>query len=281
MGRLDPLVKWSGSKRSQAAAILASVKGSYNTYYEPFCGGCSVLFYILNNCPDKFKYYVCSDLNAPLIELYRLVKQSPDDIRRSYRHLWTDLNADDDLERKKAYFADVRASFNERHDPRFLFFIMRTTTNGMPRYNAQGEFNNSFHVTRNGMHPDTMDRIIGEWSSKLNEFNVYFNHGTYLGVKPGPNDFMYLDPPYAHTKGMYYGSIDCDALYSYLRELPCDYCMSFDGEVEGEDYTVHVPEDIYGERLLIDSGGSSFRRIIGNGKIVHVKESLYCRFSRQ
>ena len=73
MGRLDPLVKWSGSKRSQAAAILASVKGSYNTYYEPFCGGCSVLFYILNNCPDKFKHYVCSDLNAPLIELYRLV----------------------------------------------------------------------------------------------------------------------------------------------------------------------------------------------------------------
>lgn len=120
-GRLDPLVKWSGSKRSQAAAILASVKGSYNTYYEPFCGGCSVLFYILNNCPGKFKYYVCSDLNAPLIELYRLVKHSPDDIRRSYRHLWAELNADDNLERKKAYFADGLSKAYRTNDNQFGF----------------------------------------------------------------------------------------------------------------------------------------------------------------
>ena len=45
---LDPLVKWSGSKRSQAKAIVEEMfrkRSSYETYIEPFCGGCSVLYY--------------------------------------------------------------------------------------------------------------------------------------------------------------------------------------------------------------------------------------------
>lgn len=279
---LDPLVKWSGSKRSQAKAIVEEMfrkRSSYDTYIEPFCGGCSVLYYILNNCPDRFKAYLCNDLNQPLIYLYKMVKRDPEDVATCYGRLWRQLNIDNDLERKKVYFTQVRSIFNENHDPRLLFFIMRTTTNGMPRYSRNGDFNNSFHVTRNGMNPERMREIIMEWSRLLNKYNVNFVSGSYNRVSPGVGDLMYLDPPYAHTKGMYYGAIDCEALYGYLRRIPCDYCMSFDGEVDGEDYSVHVPEDIYTRRTLLNSGGSSFRRIIGNGKIVNVKESLYCRLS--
>ena len=278
---LEPLVKWSGSKRSQAKDIVSAIPHSYETYYEAFCGGCSVLYYILNNCPDKFNRYVCNDLNGPLIGLYNKVKSNPDEVSDVYHYHWGSLNIDDDLERKKRYFSEIRALFNATQDPLLLFFIMRTTTNGMPRYNDAGEFNNSFHVTRNGIVPDTMERIIHEWSSKLNEYEVEFRNGSYAELSPTIGDLMYLDPPYAHTKGMYFGSIDCKALYSYLRELPCDYCMSFDGEVEGEDYSVEVPRDIYGKHILLDNGISSFRRTIGNGSIVNIKESLYCRFAKR
>lgn len=281
MGKLEPLVKWSGSKRSQAKSIVDRItreRRHYGTYIEPFCGGCSVLYYILNTCPGYFDAFLCNDINAPLVHIYTAVKRDPASLASTYRTLWKELNKDDNIERKKSFFADVRDGFNKNHRPELLFFIMRTTTNGMPRYNRNGDFNNSFHVTRNGMHPDRMSAVIDAWSELLNRYNVNFSTGSYNRVQPGPTDLMYLDPPYAHTKGMYYGSIDCDALYSYLRRIPCDYCMSFDGEVDGEDYFVCVPDDIYTERYLLDSGVSSFRRIIGNGKIVNVKESLYCRF---
>lgn len=36
---IKPVIKWSGSKRSQAAEILKYVPDSYGTYYEPFIGG--------------------------------------------------------------------------------------------------------------------------------------------------------------------------------------------------------------------------------------------------
>ena len=50
-------IKWSGSKRSQAPEIAKYITKNYDTYYELFCGGCSMLFYLLENryYADKFK----------------------------------------------------------------------------------------------------------------------------------------------------------------------------------------------------------------------------------
>lgn len=39
----EPVIKWSGSKRTQAGDILAWFPKEIDTYYEPFCGGASVL----------------------------------------------------------------------------------------------------------------------------------------------------------------------------------------------------------------------------------------------
>lgn len=44
----EPAIKWSGSKRSQAEEILKRFPRQINTYYEPFCGGCSILRRLLD-----------------------------------------------------------------------------------------------------------------------------------------------------------------------------------------------------------------------------------------
>ena len=47
---MQPVIKWSGSKRSQAQNIVSYIPDKkYETYYEPFCGGCAILAYILEN----------------------------------------------------------------------------------------------------------------------------------------------------------------------------------------------------------------------------------------
>ena len=44
----EPVIKWSGSKRSQAKQIVSCMPKEIDTYYEPFVGGGAVLFDILN-----------------------------------------------------------------------------------------------------------------------------------------------------------------------------------------------------------------------------------------
>ena len=154
-------------------------------------------------------------------------------------------------------------------------FIMRTTTNGMPRYNKEGNFNNSFHVTRNGIKPEQLRKVIESWSKILNENNVEFRVEDYRNIKPKAEDFCYLDPPYANTKGMYYGGIDCEELWKWLRGLECKWLLSYDGISGTEVNTYNVPTDLYKEHKYIKSGNSSFKRVIGTSKDSIVYESLY------
>ena len=215
--KFQPVIKWSGSKRSQSEEIIKYFPKEIDTYYEPFCGGCSVLFQLLHS-DIKVKNYVCSDKNKGLIDLWNLIKVNPKLVSDSYSIMWNELNIDDNKERKKQYFYMVRERYNNTHNPTDFMFIMRTTTNGMPRYNNNGDFNNSFHVTRNGILPNKLEKIIYQWSEVLNKNNVEFINQEYNNIVTNKNDFVYLDPPYANTKGMYYVTIDYNILWDWLKQ---------------------------------------------------------------
>jgi len=272
----QPAVKWSGSKRSQAFSIIKYFPEKMGTYYEPFCGGCSVLRALLSS-DIRPKHYICSDLNGDLINLWNEIKENPQEAILYYASLWRELNKDSDIDRKRNFFESVRERLNREHNPLDFLFIMRTTTNGMPRYNQRGEFNNSFHITRNGIEPSRLEPIIKEWSFYLNKSDVQFVCQTYEDVEPLENDFVYADPPYANTKGMYFGNFNIQKFFEWLGKIPCKYIFSFDGRVKDTDQTYDVPENLYSQHLYLDSGNSSFRRVIGKSRDSNVFESLYIR----
>ena len=168
----QPVIKWSGSKRSQCENIIKYFPKEIDTYYEPFCGGASVCRALMESKDHKVNKFVCSDLNRDLINLWNAVKNRPKEVADYYKILWTEMNKNDDKGIKRDYFENVRERYNKERNPLDFMFIMRTTTNGMPRYNSKGEFNNSFHITRNGINPDTLEKIIFEWSDLLNKNNV-------------------------------------------------------------------------------------------------------------
>lgn len=272
----QPIIKWSGSKCSQSTEILKYFPRQIKTYYEPFCGGASMLRALLDS-NIKCERFVASDINNDLISLWNLIKSNPDMIAYKYDIYWRYLNKDNDVDRKRRYFEIIRERFNKLREPEDFFFIMRTTTNGMPRYNKNGDFNNSFHLTRNGIEPGRMESILYEWSNLLREKNVEFIHQSYDAIKPEEGDFVYLDPPYANTKGMYYGSIDNDHLFDFLRGLPCSWAMSYNGISGDTDNTFDVPSDVFDSHEYIKSGNSSFKRIKESDKDAMVYESLYLK----
>ena len=273
--KFQPVIKWSGSKRSQSEQIIFYFPKNIDTYYEPFCGGCSVLFQLLHS-DVKVKNYICSDINKDLIDLWNMIKNNYEFLINSYKNMWEELNTDENLERKKEYYYSVRERFNKFRQPEDFLFISRTTTNGLIRYNQKGEFNNSFHITRKGINPETLNKIIKQWSDKLNEYNVQFIHSDYNEIQTQENDFIYLDPPYAGTKGIYYGTIDYEKLWEWLRQQNCRYILSFDGTCGKEDRTYEVPNDLYNNHVYLENGNSSFKKLRYE-KIEKVKESLYLK----
>ena len=274
----QPIIKWSGSKRSQCQEILKHFPTTFDTYYEPFVGGGSMFRCLLDNKSQfRFKRIVCSDLNGDLISLWNCIKNNPKELSENYARLWHELNSDSDKGYQRDYFNKIRERLNRLHDPMDFMFIMRTTTNGMPRYNSNGDFNNSFHITRSGINPATLDKIIGEWSGLLNDNNVTFKVADFKTITPNANDFVYLDPPYANTKGMYFGNFDTRSLYDWLALLECPYVMSYDGTSGDVDNTADVPNNLYDEHLYIKSGNSSFKRVVGKSNDSMVYESLYVK----
>ena len=273
----EPVIKWSGSKRSQAEEIIKYFPKEIDTYYEPFIGGGSMMRTLIDDNSIKIKSIICSDINADLINLWNCVKNDFEGVYFHYKSLWNELNKDDNKERKKAFFNEIRARYNAERNPLDFMFIMRTTTNGMPRYNKDGEFNNSFHITRDGIIPDKLYKILEEWSYKLNKKNVKFIVSDYKDITPQENDFIYMGPPYANTKGMYFGGIDNEKLFDYIRNLKCKFALSFDGKSGNVDNTYNVPEDIYDKHIYIKSGNSSFKRVIGKSNNSIVYESLYLK----
>lgn len=272
----EPAIKWSGSKRFQAKEIITHFPDKMDTYYEPFCGGCSVLRRLIDS-DILVKRYVCSDINEDLINFWNMLKNDYKCLVIGYREHWEKLNRVDDKALKRKYFEIVRSEYNKSHSVQDFLFIMRTTTNGMPRYNSKGEFNNSFHITRNGINPDTLEKILSEWSYVLNQVDVQFVCQDYKKIYTKKSDVLYLDPPYAHTKGMYYGGIELNSFFEWLREQESFYILSFDGKSGEIDNTYSVPDDLYSQHLYLKNSNSSFKRVIGNSNDSIVYESLYVK----
>lgn len=106
---------------------------------------------------------------------------------------------------------------------------------------------------------------------------LFFKCISYDEIKPNENDFIYLDPPYANTKGMYYDGFDKNGLFEYIGGLKCKWALSYDGISGKEDSTYQIPSKLYSKHVYIKSRNSSFKRIVESDNKAVVYESLYLK----
>lgn len=263
---IQPVIKWSGSKRSQAYRIAEFAPESYGEYYEPFVGGGSVM-YAMNP-----KHGICADKCEPLIGIWKLIQANPTRLADYYEDKWNQLQ-----EKGQEVYYQTRSDFNLYHKPEDLLFITRTCTNGLIRFNRDGEFNTSFHITRPGISPDKLRDILFDWNHRIQ--NIKFVSGDYFDTTANASegDFVYIDPPYFHTKGQYYGGIDFSRFLEYLEKLnrlEVKYILSYDGVQGSSSNIVNIPKKLYKRHEMIYSGNSAFKRVIDKTN-VDVYESLY------
>ncbi len=263
-----PVIKWSGSKRLQADKIV-SYFPAFDVYYEPFLGGGSVLS---EANPRKA---ICGDICEPLVEFWKLLQTDARSLIANYAENWYRLQKEG-----YTYYYAVRERFNAKPNPNDLLFLSRTCVNGLIRFNKKGKFNNSLHHTRRGIHPARMTIIILDWAARVKDYEFVSGDYREISKTVSERDFVYLDPPYFNTKGRYYGRIDFKEFLEYLHLLnrrSIKYALSFDGTRGDWQYLADIPSELYKHHFLIDSGNSTFRKVIDR-KVEGVKESLYINY---
>lgn len=266
---MNPVIKWSGSKRTQSEIIKTYLPNMFDTYYEPFIGGGSMLYAI--NPSKSF----CGDICAPLIDLWNEIKNNPEKLAYEYEIRWKRLK-----DEGYTAFYEIRKDFNKDKSPYDLLFLSRTCVNGLIRFNDKGEFNNSLHHSRPGINPGSLKEIIIDWSSHIQNTTFLANDYTLTTKNAKPGDIVYLDPPYFHTKGRYFGAIDFNKFLDYLYDLNkrgVKYMLSFDGKRGDKDYTVEIPKELYKRHVFIPSGNSTFKKVIDK-ETEKVFESLYLNY---
>ena len=144
-----PFVKWAGGKTQLLGEIEKSLPDNFASiedvvYVEPFVGGGAVLFWLLQRY-SNISRAIINDINSDLINVYSVVKVSPDKLVRELQQLesaYIRLGAQE----RKDYYAEQRSLFNEKSASKevmaaLFVFLNRTCFNGLYRVNAKGAFN--------------------------------------------------------------------------------------------------------------------------------------------
>ena len=188
---VKPFVKWAGGKRQLVPTILANhLPKNYNlqTYYEPFIGGGALLFSL------QPKKAVINDSNAELINCYRIIKNSLDELiedlknHKNDEYYYYEIR---DWDREKNFKSKTEVQRASR-----IIFLNKTCYNGLFRVNSQGQFNVPFGKYKN---PNILDIAVLKAVNKyLNENQVtILNSDFQKAVKDAKRgDFIYFDPPY-------------------------------------------------------------------------------------
>lgn len=265
----EAVIKWSGSKRA-IAPLLALILPPTPRYFEPFVGGGAMLPLRPSPCA------VAGDVIPELIALWISIRDEPDKTANEYEMRWQLLQQ----QGHHAYYK-IRDAFNKTRNPHDLLFLTRTCVNGLIRFNTSGDFNNSLHHTRPGIVPARLREIISRWSATIQKVEfVRADYRTTL-VPVKKDDLVFLDPPYAGTRGRYLPT-DFD-LQSFFQELErlnhigAKWILTFDGHAGERDYNLSFPKELYQTKLLLPTGNSPFTKLMGSS-IDAVFESTYLNF---
>lgn len=265
---------YQGSKRAIASRILAYFPNDVHRLIEPFCGSGAVS--IAASACNMAEEITLSDLNEPLMGLWREILERPERLADEYETLWREQRED-----KKEYFFRIRNEFNSTHLPHHLLYLLARIVKGSVRYSSDGSFNQSADNRRLGMRPSTMRKnILGV--SRLLGGKTSVSSGDFRAIvkKAREKDLVYMDPPYQGTSftrdhrylsGLTYDDF-VDAL-SAMNEKHVSYVVSYDGATGAKTHGKPLPDVLSLKHLYIHAGRSSQSTLLGNSD--ETIESLY------
>lgn len=205
-----PFLKWAGGKTQ----LLKQFEKYYpkelfedriDTYCEPFVGGASVYFEIMQKY--NVNNSILIDSNHEIYLVYKVIKKDVNlliEILEDFKARYLLLNE----QKRENFFYSVREDYNGnkilekryRYDNKWvlraaqMIFLNKTCFNGLYRLNKTGEFNVPFGKYINpGIFDENNLRSV---SRLLQNTEILFGDFSLLEDSINENSFVYFDPPY-------------------------------------------------------------------------------------
>jgi DNA adenine methylase len=216
---IKPILKWVGGKTQLLDKIITEFPSEMNNYREIFLGGGSVLLHLLScvkNGSIKINGNIYAyDLNEPLIYMYKNIQINHEKLYTELQKIIKEFNScsngeinrnpqnlEEALVAKENYYYWIRSEYNKLcSDTKktvlgssMFIFLNKTCFRGVFRLGPNG-FNVPYgHYNK----PEIINKEHLEEVHSLIQ-NVIFEccDFTQSLAKVEPNDYVYLDPPYA------------------------------------------------------------------------------------
>ena len=267
-------IPYQGSKRNLATEILRYFPERVTTLIEPFAGSAAIT--LAAAARELAARYVINDLNKPLVDLWRAIVGSPEQLARQYEELWRAQHED-----RREYYDKVREDFNRTGRPDHMLYLLARCVKASVRYNANGEFNQSPDNRRMGALPATMrEQVLG--ASQLLRGKTECTSVDYgeAVAQATPDDLIYMDPPYQGVCGehdpRYLKGVLVDEFVEVLESLnyrEIKYLVSYDGRTGDRVHGRKLPDRLRLHLIELDAGRSSQATLLGRSEVT--VESLY------
>jgi DNA adenine methylase len=208
---MKPVIKWVGGKGSVLPLFEDLIKPylkENNTFYEPFAGGLAVSLAL------QHKNTVVNDLNSELINMYKVIRDNPEELISELKCLQNSHNTEFYYHIRNLDRTDILSRMSDVAKAARTIYLNKTCFNGLYRVNSKGQFNSPIGRTSSGKTPDIVqEELIREMSQYLK--TVQFHNGSYkdclTGVTTG--DVVFFDPPYDQDE-----SILTEGFVGYQKE---------------------------------------------------------------
>ena len=231
MSDIYPFIKWVGGKTQLMDQVLSKFPKEISNYYEPFIGGGSVLFNLLNKIEKKeikVDSINISDINKDLIDLYLSIKGKSKKLIKKLKELKenyekANVEKEEKVGRKKIKVMDTideaikagrehvyyfyRNKFNQLKKSEstkvtsksaLFIFLNKTCFRGVYRENSDGIFNVPYGNNKNVSMFDENNLL--KINELLKKYDVKFTITNFYELKDkikyDKKTFVYLDPPY-------------------------------------------------------------------------------------
>ena len=185
---IRPFLRWAGSKRKLLRHLIPFIPKSFNKYYEPFLGGGSMFFYL---GPKRAEI---SDASLPLIQTYRAVADSPDEMLKFLRPL---KPSKANFYRLRQYAPRIAANAGAQ-----FIFLNKSCWNGLYRVNSNGIFNVPYGSPKTDGIIDEENFIRCSTQLRRREISIKCQGFDKIETRVCEGDFIFLDPPYVTSHNM-------------------------------------------------------------------------------
>ena len=266
------LLKWIGNKQRFAETIISYMPETFNNYYEPFLGSGAVLAELLHKDSTQlfphFQYAYGSDILPFLIDIFKITKESPDDLVKYYRNEITEY-----FENPEKKYCEIQTRFNENHNAYDFCLLSRTCYSGVIRFRKVDGYMSTPRGPHKPIQPETFEKRVEQWHELLQKATFSCQSFTEMMEYPQQGDVVYCDPPYTHSQSIIYGAQDfeIETLWKKIDECKkrgAKVILSINGMKDSKktDISISPPEGLFERKLLVNCGTSMIDRLQNTGK---------------